>query len=95
MTRKNLITEHYHNKSKALFHATMKLQNADVGIHSIDFDRKRINIERPTPEQVFKLGVSTIIAATAGRTEANINGFTINWDASKTIIEIKGTGVIA
>lgn len=94
MTRKNLITEHYHNKSKALFHATTKLQNAEIAIHTIDFDRNRINIEKPTPEQVFKLGVSAIIAATTGRSEADLNGFKINWEASKTIIEIKGTGAM-
>lgn len=86
---KNLITDHYHNKTTDLFHAVTKLKNADIAIHSINFDTKRIHIEKPSPEQVVRLGVKTIIAATSGRTEAHLNNFKIDWTATKRIVEIK------
>lgn len=87
--RKNLITDHFYNKSSDLFKTISRLKMADIAVHSIDFDAKRINIEKPTADQVIRLGVKAIIASTAGKTEASINGFKINWGASKKIIEIK------
>jgi|GEM_PF-6574462 len=93
---RNLITDHYYRKSSNLFRAVTKLKNAGIAIHTIDFDTKRINVERPTPEQVFKLGVTAILAVTSGRSETTLNGFVINWEATKQVIEIKITkGVVA
>lgn len=85
---KNLITDHYHSKTTDLFHAVTKLKNADIAIHSINFDAKRIHIEKPSPDQVIRLGVKVIIAATSGRSEAKLNNFHIDWAATKRIVEV-------
>lgn len=85
---RNLITDHFHKKSTDLFHATTRLKEAGVAIHTIDFDSKRISIEKPTAEQALKLGWKVLFSTAMKQPEANIKGFRINWEASKEIIEV-------
>ncbi|PWD89570.1 hypothetical protein DC081_08965 [Ignatzschineria cameli] len=93
---RNLVTEYFHKKSSDLFHVMSRLKNAEVAIHSIDFDAKRINIERPTPEQALRLGWKVLFSTACKQPEAEMKGFKINWEATKKIVEIKTTrGVMA
>lgn len=93
---RNLVTEYFFKKSSDLFHVITRLKNADIAIHNIDFDAKRISIEKPTPEQAMRLGWKVLFSTACKQPEANIKGFKISWEATKTIIEIKTTrGVMA